>query len=231
MSGTKSHHLGEKTGQNLITASWNEITTTALLLYRSQYIIHSSLPPSPTNCIKSHMRPLESRPDFWVGCSGKKWREEEEREREKREMWVVGTLQRAEPLCASLRASSVKDTLRRVNWKYHTREVVSVVRLRLYACHTKLDAPLCLWTHELNTVRLLWAKLLLSNACTHPGCCCCCCCYSMWPKVCGHHSSATLKMIVTVHLESWTHEKTQVAYTSCCKLNRLKIVQLSCFSR
>lgn len=184
MSGTKSHHLGEKTGQNLITASWNEITTTALLLYRSQYIIHSSLPPSPTNCIKSHMRPLESRPDFWVGCSGKSWWEKEGRARvRERETRVVGTLQRAEPLCASLRASSVKDTLRRVNWKYHTQEVVSVVCLRLYACHMELDAPLCLWTHGLNTVRLLWAKLLLSHACTHTGCC-----YRIQPKVCGHVS-------------------------------------------
>lgn len=58
MPGPKSHHLGEKTGQNLITASWNEITTLALLLYRSQYIIHSSLPPSPTNCIKPQICPL-----------------------------------------------------------------------------------------------------------------------------------------------------------------------------
>lgn len=31
MPGPKSHHLEEKTGQNLITASWNEITTLALL--------------------------------------------------------------------------------------------------------------------------------------------------------------------------------------------------------
>lgn len=149
MSGPKSHHLGEKTGQNLITASWNEITTPALLLYRSQYIIHPSLPPSPTNCIKSQICPLESRPDCWVGCSGERQREKREREGE---MWVLGTLQSAELLCASLRASSVKDTLRRVNSKYHTREVVSVVCLCLYACHTKLDAPLwCFCTTRTHT--------------------------------------------------------------------------------
>lgn len=65
MSGTKSHHPGEKTDQNLITASWNEITTRALLLYRSQYIIHPSLPPPPTNGIKPQKCPSESGLDCW----------------------------------------------------------------------------------------------------------------------------------------------------------------------
>lgn len=87
MSGLKSHHLGEKTGQNLITASWNEITTPALLLYRSQYIIHPSLPPSPTNCIKSQICPLESRPSCWVGWWDERQREKGERERERCECW------------------------------------------------------------------------------------------------------------------------------------------------
>lgn len=64
---------------------------------------------------------------------GERWREGEGRDVS---IWS------AQPLSASLRASSVKDTLRRVNFKYHTRELVSVVWLRLYACHTKLNAPL-----------------------------------------------------------------------------------------
>lgn len=86
MSGPKSHHLGEKTGLNLITASRNEITTPALLLYRSQYIIQASLPPSPTNCIKPQICPLESRPDCWVGLVGRETkgdRKAKERERER----------------------------------------------------------------------------------------------------------------------------------------------------
>lgn len=79
------------------------------------------------------------------------WETEAERKAGEREMWVSGTLQRAEPLSASLRARSVKDTLRRVNSEYHTREFISVVCLHRYACHTKLSAPLCLCNTHTHT--------------------------------------------------------------------------------
>ncbi len=101
MSGPKSHHLGEKTGQNLITASWNEITTPALLLYRSQYIIHPSLPPSPTNCIKPQICPLEPRPDCSVGWWNERRREKERREREERDASVGDFTERRASFCVT----------------------------------------------------------------------------------------------------------------------------------
>ena len=93
LSRPKSHHLREKTSQNLITASWNEITTPASLLYTSQYIIHPSLPPSSTNCIKSPVCPLESG---WIAGWG-----ETGREREQRDVTVGDSAERRASLCVT----------------------------------------------------------------------------------------------------------------------------------
>lgn len=97
----------------------------------------------------------------------------DEKEKEKEGgRWASGTLPSAELLSASLGASSVKDTLRRVNWKYHTRELVSVVCPRLYACHTKMGAALCPRVTQIHThthtysrhrVQIVRTKLTPSN--------------------------------------------------------------------
>lgn len=105
----------------------------------------------PTNCIKPQICPLESRLNCWVD-----WWDERPGER-RRDVSAWST----ELLSASLRASSVKDTLRRVNSKYHTG--ARICRVSRYACHTISGAPLCCRT-----------KLMLTNHCTHE--------HSLWAK-------------------------------------------------
>lgn len=104
------------------------------------------------------------------------WETEGERkEREEREMWVLGTLQSVELLSASLRASSVKDTLRRVNSKYHTWEFGSAA---VCMSHKVGCTIMALYHTQIHKVQTLWTKVSLHShrLLLH---------YTIWPKVSG----------------------------------------------
>lgn len=60
----------------------------------------------------------------------------------------------AQPLSASLRASSVKDTLRRVNFKYHTRELVCVVWLLSVCMSHKAEYTIMFLYHTITCLSL-----------------------------------------------------------------------------
>lgn len=128
----------------------------ALLLYRSQYIIHASLPPSPTNRIKSQICPAESSLDCWVEWLGERQRGKRGgRQKERRECWGLNRVQGFLCVCV-IQSKLSQGHIETCKLKISRTGVYICC---LYACHTTLGAPFCLCATHTNTRMHAWVSL------------------------------------------------------------------------